>query len=80
VGQKLFTSVWPQLAKTLTTPESVYDFVRCLIIRADIPHECRAEGILMAYPTVAMSREPRFVMPVDAPAAEPANGNCGTVV
>jgi hypothetical protein len=36
--QKLFTSVWPRLAKTLTTPESVYDFVRCILTRADTPH------------------------------------------
>jgi hypothetical protein len=55
------------LAKILTTPESVYDFVHCISIRADILHEYRDEGILMYRPIVAMSREPGFVALVDAP-------------
>lgn len=78
--QKLFRSVWPRLAKTLTTPESVYDFVRCIITRADIPHEYHHDRILMSYPTVAMSGEPEFVALVDAPAAEPANDDYAAVL
>jgi hypothetical protein len=74
------TSIWPKLATTLTTPDSIFNFGHCISIRADIPHEYRAEGILMAYPTVAMSREPGFVALVDAPAADPANDDYGTVV
>jgi hypothetical protein len=80
VSQKLITSVWPKLAKIPTTPDSIFNFVHCIIIRADIPHEYRHEGILMAYPTVAMSRELEFVALVDAPAAEPANDDYAVVL
>src|ERR1019366_9650078 len=71
--QRLLTSVWPRLAKTLTTPELVYDFVLCILTHANIPHECREEGILMFRPIVAMSGEMEFVALVDAPAADSAN-------
>jgi len=67
--QKFFTSVWPKLAKTLTTPESVYEFVSCIITRTIIPHEFRDEGILMFHPTVAAQEEPQFVMPEHVPPA-----------
>jgi hypothetical protein len=70
--QKLFTSVWPKLAKALTTPESVYDFVRCIITRSGIAHECLDEGIFMFHPTVAAQ--------ADVPPVEPARGNFGVVV
>jgi hypothetical protein len=80
VSQKLFTSVWPKLAKTLTTPDSIFNFVHCIITRADIPHEWREEGILMFHSTVAMSGEPEFVVLVDAAAVEPANDNYASVL
>ena len=53
--QRLLTSVWPRLAKTLTTPDSIFTFLHFVILRADIPHEYRDEGILMYRPIVAMS-------------------------
>ena len=68
------------MAKTLTTPESVYDFVLCILTRSGIPHECRDEGIVVFHPTVAMSEEPEFVELVDAPAAEPANDDYAAVL
>lgn len=78
--QRLLTSVWPRLAKTLTTPDSIFTFLHFVILRADIQHEYSDEGILMYCPIVAMSGEPEFVALVDVPAAEPADGNYGAVV
>ena len=78
--QKLFSSVWPRLAKTLTTPDSIFTFLHFVILRADIPHEYSDEGILMYRPIVAMSGEPEFVALADVPAAETSNDDYGTVV
>jgi len=75
-----FTSVWPRLAKTLTTPESIFNFIHCVLTRANIPHECCDDGILMFHSTVAMSGEPEFVALVDAPAAEPSNDDYAAVL
>ena len=78
--QRLLTSVWPRLAKTLTTPDSIFTFLHFVILRADIPHEYSDEGIMMYRPIVAMSAEPEFVALVDAPAAEPANDDYAAVL
>ena len=78
--QRLLTSVWPRLAKTLTTPDSIFTFLHFVILRADIPHEYRDEGILMYRPIVAMWGEPEFVALVDAPAADPVNDDYGAVL
>jgi len=67
--QRLFTSIRPRLAKILTTQESVYAFILCLISRASLPYERRDEGILMFHPTVATQEEPQFVMPEHVPPA-----------
>ena len=78
--RKLFTSVWPRLAKTLTKPESVYKFIIYIIARSGIPHQCREEGILMFHPTIGVPDEPKFVVPEGVPSVEPANGTCEDVV
>jgi hypothetical protein len=78
--QRLLTSDRPTLAKTLTTPDSIFTFLHFVILRADIPHEYRDEGILMYRPIVAMSGEPEFVALVDAPAADPANDDYAAVL
>jgi hypothetical protein len=78
--QRLLTSVWPRLAKTLTTPDSIFTFLHFVILRADIPHEYGDEGIMMFRPIVSMSGEPEFVALVDAPAAETSNDDYSAVV
>ena len=78
--RKLFTSVWPRLAKTLTKPESVYKFIIYIIARSGIPHQCREEGIVMFHPTIGVPGEPKFVVPEDVSSVEPANGTCGDIL
>jgi len=78
--QRLFTSIRPRLAKILTTQESVYAFILCLISRASLPYERRDEGILLFHPRVSAPGEPKFVAPEDVSPAEPATGNYGDVV
>jgi hypothetical protein len=70
--EKLFKSRRPKLARILTTRESVYGFILCLISRASLPHERRDEGILIFHPTVAA--------PKDVPPAKPSNGNHGDIL
>ena len=78
--EELFKSIRPKLVRVLTTRESVYGFILCLISRASLPHERRDEGILLFHPTVVATAEPNFVAHEDVPHAKPANGKCGDVV
>lgn len=78
--EELFKSIRPKLARVLTTRESVYGFVLCLISRASLPHERRDEGILLLHPTVVAPAESNSVALDYIPDAKPANGKCGAVV
>jgi len=78
--QRLFTSIRPRLAKILTTQESVYAFILCLINRASLPYERRDEGILLFHPRVSAPEEPKFVAPENVSPAETANSHQGHVV
>jgi hypothetical protein len=48
--EKLATSVWSSLKKTLATGESVVQFVGCLVTAAGIAHEWRPEGLMIFNP------------------------------
>lgn len=72
--------MWPRLAKTLTTPESVYEFVSCVIARSGIAHEYNEEGILVLHPTTEALGAQQFVVPEHVPPAETADCIYGGVV
>jgi hypothetical protein len=48
--EKLATSVWSSLKKTLATGESVVQFVGCFVTAAGIAHEWRPEGLMIFNP------------------------------
>jgi hypothetical protein len=51
IHEKLATSVWSSLRKTLATGESVVQFVGCFVTAAGIAHEWRGEGLMIFNPT-----------------------------
>lgn len=46
----LFASVWPRLNKTLTTPRSRYEFLRCFLYRSGLCYDWRDDGIMIFEP------------------------------
>jgi hypothetical protein len=56
---KLFGAVWLRLERKLTTPQSIYDFLCCLITRSGLPHHYQPTGVLIIDPAkVAAPEEP----------------------
>jgi hypothetical protein len=47
---KLFAAVWPRCEKTLTTPRSHYDFLRCYLFRSGLKYDFSERGILLYEP------------------------------
>lgn len=45
--QKIFSAIWPRLRKTLTSAESVYQFIHNLAAESGARHELRDDGILV---------------------------------
>lgn len=46
----LFASVWPRCEKTLTTPRSRFDFLRCFFFRSGLVYDFNERGILLYEP------------------------------
>jgi hypothetical protein len=47
---KLFAAVWQRCEKTLTTPRSRYDFLRCYLFRSGLQYDFSERGILLYEP------------------------------
>ena len=61
---RLFGAIWPRIEKTLTTQQSFYDFLCCLIGRSGLQHEYRPSGIFVFDAAhVATPQEPETVSP-----------------
>jgi hypothetical protein len=47
----LFLGLWPKLERTLTTPRARFEFLRCLVDRASMPHSWCDRGIVIDDPS-----------------------------
>lgn len=78
--EKFANAMWPKLAKTLTTPESVYDFVRFILTRSGTAHEWRDLGILMFHPMLTAHPEPGVMEQLTEANIDPADAEHDDVV
>jgi hypothetical protein len=47
---RLFAALWPRIEKTLTTPKSRYDFIRCLVGRSALAWQWQEHCIVVCEP------------------------------
>jgi hypothetical protein len=68
VAEKLASVAWSRYRKVLVSDEVVIDFVRRIAELAGVPHEWRAEGLVIFKPAPTAAEE----LPATAPAIDPA--------
>ena len=66
---KFFNGIWPRIEKTLTTHQSIYDFICFTLTRSKIAHEWRDIGILMFHPAVVVPDPPYEIEPQETTTA-----------
>ncbi len=71
----LFASVWPRMEKTLTTPRSRFDFLRCFLFRSGLTYRWQDDGITIFEPG-REPQEPEVVTPAQVTkSADDENGD-----
>lgn len=58
----LFLGLWPKLERILTTPQSRFEFLRCLVVRASMSHSGCDSGIVLDDPSYIPTKASEVVI------------------